>query len=226
MHKAVVKAISDTVVERLKTPLIATFIFSWLVVNHSDVLQFTFETLPNKVELAKSLQVGWWYGLFLPAIVSLGYILLIPALQLGLDWLVLNTLGESRKKHDVKDARNKLESTQEHQIKLRDKELESWEQERKELNDEVEKVHNGMAKVLAQLHSAQVMNESLESARLEIDSDRQKLEDAINRAVESLEKPAMNAGSGYDDERSPEEVYKETIEILREAVFDPEDIPF
>lgn len=83
-----------------------------------------------------------------------------------------------------------------------------------------------MKKIGAQLKSTQEMNESLESARLEIDSDRQKLVDAINRAVESLEKPAMNTGSGYDDERSPEAVYKETVEILREVVFDPEDIPF
>lgn len=227
MIKLVGKAISDTVVERLKTPLIATFIASWLVVNYSVVLQFTFETLPNKVALAKALQVvDWWHGLFLPVIVSLGYILLIPALQLGLDWLVLNILGASRKRHDIEYTKNKLEATVEHQTKLRDRDLDNWEQEKKELNDEVEKLNKAMDKVVGELNSISKMNESLEMEKQQIDEDKTKLKSAINRAVESLEKPEMNIGSGYEDGRSPEEVYKETIKILREVVFDLDDIPF
>lgn len=224
--KSVGKAISDIVVERLKTPLIATFIASWLVVNHSVVLQFTFETLPNKVALAKVLQVDLWHGLFLPVLVSLGYILLIPTLQLGLDWLVLKTLGASRKRHDIEYARNKLEATVEYQTKLLDKDLDSWEQEKNELNNEIEKLNKAIVTVLGELTSASEMNKSLEMEKQQIYKDKTKLESAIDRAVESLEKPEMDLGSGYEDSRSPKEVYKETIEILREAMFDPEDIPF
>ncbi|WP_333003065.1 hypothetical protein [Vibrio coralliilyticus] len=219
MHKAVGKAISDTVVQRLKTPLIATFMFSWVVVNHAVVLQFTFETLPNKVALAKSLEIGWWYGLGLPALVSLLYILLIPALQLGLDWLVLKTLGESRKNHDAKVARNELEATQEHQIKLRDQELQNWAAEKESLTRDISKLEDEMGELIGKLHG-------LEQAKSMLESDIKGFKDSISKAIDTLELPEMNAGSEYADTRSPEEVYNDALEILRLALLVDEEIPF
>lgn len=219
MYKAAGKAISDTVVERLKTPLIATFLFSWLVVNHSVVLQFTFETLPNKVELAKSLQVGWWHGLGLPALVSLAYILLIPALQLGLDWLVLNTLGESRKKHDVKAARNASLSTQEYQSKLLDKQMDGWEQEKEDLLNQIDELEKQQGELIEQL---QTRGNSRNALALENDV----LLQAINEALASLEQPKMNFGSDYEDMRTREEVCDDVIEILERVAKRDNDIPF
>ncbi|MGR6860753.1 hypothetical protein ACU5EH_10835 [Aliivibrio salmonicida] len=219
MYKTVGKAISDTVVQRLKTPLIATFIFSWLVVNHAVVLQFTFETLPNKVALAKSLEIDWWYSLGLPALVSLSYILLIPALQLGLDWLVLNTLGESRKNHDAKVARNELEATQGHQIKLRDQDLQNWAEDKETLTLDIVKLKEEMSQLVGQLRG-------LEQAKIHLESDIKGFKDSISKAIVTLELPAMNADTEYADTRSPEEIYNHAIEILRLALLLDEDIPF
>lgn len=219
MHKVVGKAISDTVVERLKTPLIATFIFSWLVVNHSVVLQFTFETLPNKVELAKSLQVGWWYGLFLPAIVSLAYILLIPALQLGLDWLVLNTLGESRKNHDIKVAKNAALSTQSYQSKLLDRGMDNWEKEKAELNSQIEELEKQMGELVGQLQDSDHKKQALAFGN-------EVLIQAINEALDSLERPRLTANSDYADGRTREEVCDDVIEILEPVADRPEKLPF
>ncbi|EDL53571.1 hypothetical protein VSAK1_00527 [Vibrio mediterranei AK1] len=220
MHKAVGKAISDTVVQRLKTPLIATFMFSWLVVNHAVVLQFTFETLPNKVALAKSLEIGWWYGLALPALVSLLYILLIPALQLGLDWLVLKILGESRKKHDIKVARNAAESTQDYQSKLLEKNMTKWENEKAELLNQIDDLDKQIGELVGQLQDSDTKKGFL-TLQTEV------MEKAVNDAIDSLERPRMNFGSDYEDQRSREEVCDEVIEILEQVVErDKNKIPF
>ncbi|MFG0377795.1 hypothetical protein ACF8FL_15380 [Vibrio sp. zbq_19] len=219
MHKEVGKAISNTVVERLKTPLIATFVFSWIVVNHSVVLQFTFETLPNKVDLAKNLKIDWWFGLVLPALVSLGYITLIPALQLSLDWLVLKTLGESRKNHDIKVARNAALSTQEYQSKLLDKRMDGWEQEKEDLLNQIDELEKQMGELIEQLQTR-------ENSRNALALDNDDLLQAINEALVSLEQPKMNSGSDYEDKRTREEVCDDVIEILERVAERDNDIPF
>lgn len=219
MHKAVGKAISDTVVERIKTPLIATFIFSWIVVNHSVVLQFTFETLPNKVDLAKNLQIDWWFGLGLPALVSLGYITLIPALQLGLDWLVLKTLGESRKNHDIKVARNAALSTQSYQSKLLDRGMDNWEKERADLHHQIAELEQEMGELAEQLQDSDHKKKALVLGN-------DVLLQAINEALGSLERPLTNAGSDYADGRTREEVCSDVIEILERVTEREEKLPF
>lgn len=219
MHKEVGKAISNTVVERLKTPLIATFVFSWIVVNHSVVLQFTFETLPNKVDLAKNLKIDWWFGLVLPALVSLGYITLIPALQLSLDWLVLKTLGESRKNHDITVARNAALSTQEYQSKLLDKQMDGWEQEKEDLLNQIDELKKQMGELIEQLQTR-------ENSRNALALDNDDLLQAINEALVSLEQPKMNSGSDYEDKRTREEVCDDVIEILERVAERDNDIPF
>ncbi|PMO55341.1 hypothetical protein BCT07_15405 [Vibrio breoganii] len=215
------KAISDTVVHRLKTPLIGAFIFSWLAINHSLVLGFTFETLPNKVALAQSFNIGWINGFWLPLIVSLGYIILIPALQLGLDWLILKTLGKWREMHDSLQSRSEALSSKEHQAKLVEKDLVNWEQERSELKKEITRL-NGDLDNLTKINNKQHM-------RIEglVMSDS-VIKECIKEAMDSLEKPRMHAGSEYADQRTREEVCEETLDILEQVVprGSTSDIPF
>lgn len=220
MHKEVGKAISNTVVERLKTPLIATFIFSWIVVNHSVVLQFTFETLPNKVDLAKNLKIDWWFGLVLPALVSLGYILIIPALQLGLDWVVLKTLGEFRKKHDASVARNALESTQEHQKVLRDRELDNWDKEKQELTSKIHELTRQKGTLDTKLAHE-------EDEKEEVVKDKKRLLEAISEAIEKLEAIPDIDNSDKADVSNDLKTCRDVLRNLRLAkVIEEEGIPF
>ncbi|MEZ8606396.1 hypothetical protein AB6F11_00130 [Vibrio sp. 10N.247.311.14] len=73
-----------------------------------------------------------------PALLTLLYLTVIPAIQLLLDWRVLNTLGESRKDHDIKLARNALLSAQEYQSKLLEREVDGWEQEKVDLHGQID----------------------------------------------------------------------------------------
>lgn len=209
MFKSAGKIASDAVAERLKTPLIATFIFSWLIVNHSFALEFMFESLENKVAIAKAMNWDWQYSLIYPSLVTFAYVLIVPALQLGLDWIVLNTLGEWRKKHDSLDSRNKAESSQAHQAKLLEKDLVKWEQEREELKREVQGLAN-------KLSETEEKNQKLNTAYEGLKLYHSMIQQFVDQALESLEKPKMHAGSDYEDQRTREEVCDETIAILEQ----------
>ncbi|MDP2502625.1 hypothetical protein BCT47_16390 [Vibrio splendidus] len=208
MQKAISKAVSDTVVERLKTPLIATFICSWIIVNHSTVLEFTFETLPNKVILAKNLKIDWWFDLWLPTIVSLGYILIIPALQLILDWGILKTIGKSRTNHDIEFARNSARSTVEYQTKLLDKELANWQSQKEDLLREVYGLNQKTSDLTEKIQNLNV-------EKNELDTSNKLIQKTINQALNNLESAYI---VGSTDQRSREQLAEEVIEMLEPVI--------
>ncbi|TOA22219.1 hypothetical protein CGK32_18055, partial [Vibrio parahaemolyticus] len=140
---------------------------------------------------------------------------------LVLDWGILNTLGESRKNHDIKLARNAAVSTQDYQSKLLDKNMAEWEQEKVELHSEIDELEKQMGELVGQLQDS-------DNKRKLLEINEEMMEQAINDALDSLERPRRNAGSDYADQRTREEVCDEVIEIL-ERVVDrekEENIPF
>ncbi|MFS1876541.1 hypothetical protein BCT30_02725 [Enterovibrio norvegicus] len=219
MNKTIVKPVSDALVQRINTPLIGAFVLSWVLINHAFVVEFLFTSLESKVAMAKGSVFEWKSDLVYPAALTLLYLTIIPACQLLLDWGVLKTLGEFRQSYDVKIARNAVVSTQDYQIKLHDRELEDWVQDRQDLKGEIEELNQSVADLLGQLQASKDKNKELESSN-------EKLEEAINNAIESLQRRAKYAGSGYDDERSEAELIKETLGPLEFAVMDFDEIPF
>lgn len=218
MSTEILKPVGDALALRLKTPLVGTFILSWVLINHSFALEFLFTSLDSKVAMAKASQFDLCTDLIYPFGLTLLYLLAIPAVQLLLDNAVLKTLGEYRKRHDSRVARNAVESTQEHQIKLRDSKLDNWGEEKLDLNKEIDKLEKEMRELVSQLQQVEQNNTDLET-------NKKELKASISKAIESLEMPATNAGSEYADTRSEEEVYNETLKILRLAVLEG-DIPF
>ncbi|EDL51231.1 hypothetical protein VSAK1_11460, partial [Vibrio mediterranei AK1] len=149
------------------------------------------------------------------------YLTVIPAIQLLLDWGILNTLGESRKNHDVKVARNAAVSTQDYQSKLLDKNMAEWEQEKADLLNQIDELEDQMGELVGQLQDS-------DNKRKFLELNKEMVEQTVNEALDSLERPRMNAGSDYADQRTREEVCDEVIEIL-ERVTDrvkEENIPF
>ncbi|RPF10734.1 hypothetical protein EDB14_1826 [Vibrio crassostreae] len=207
MSRTVGKAVEDAVAERLKTPIIATFIFSWILVNHSFVLEFMFESLENKVLLAKGLSFDLNTDVIFPIGVSLFYLLVVPALQLSLEQLVLHTLGEKRRDHDSKVSRNAVTSSKAYQQTLVDKELEEWAEQKKELKRK-------LVEIRAEEHRINEGNKQLREQVASLEANNQRTNKLVKEAIESLERPKLHFGSDYEDTRTREQVCNDVIEIL------------
>lgn len=202
MSRTVGKAVEDAVAERLKTPIIATFIFSWILVNHSFVLEFMFESLENKVLLAKGLSFDLNTDVIFPIGISLFYILVVPALQLSLEQLVLHSLGEKRREHDSKVSRNAVTSSKDYQQKLVDKELEEWSAQKKELELK-------LAELEAEASRVSEDNSDLRVRVTSLITNSQKTNELVQEAIKLLERQK----SLYRDKKLSDEV----IEILERA---------
>ncbi|MEZ8326048.1 hypothetical protein BCS84_18200 [Vibrio cyclitrophicus] len=221
MNKEIIKPVSDALAQRMKTPIVGAFVLSWILVNHAFILEFMFTSLDAKVEMAKTSELEVLSDFVYPILFTLLYLTVIPAIQLLLDWGVLNTLGESRKNHDVKVARNAAVSTQDYQSKLLDKNMAEWEQEKADLLNQIDEQENKMGELVGQLQDSDNKKGFLEL-------NKQIVEQAINEALDSLEQPRMNAGSDYADQRTREEVCDEVIKILEQVTdrVKEEKIPF
>ena len=94
--KELVSALSQVTANRLKSPILGSFVLSWLVVNHASILTFIFSTSEKKIELLNANSVFWsiepsfWscapmMTIIYPAIASLLYTFGLPWVQYKID---------------------------------------------------------------------------------------------------------------------------------------------
>lgn len=60
--KELVSALSQAAANRLKSPILGSFVLSWLVINHASILTFVFSTSEKKIELLNSDAIFWLYA--------------------------------------------------------------------------------------------------------------------------------------------------------------------
>ncbi|EIZ1044722.1 hypothetical protein MOU94_001505 [Vibrio parahaemolyticus] len=219
MHKEFFKPVAEAITHRMKSPLVGTFILSWVLINHSFLLEFVFTSLDSKVILAKESRFSLTTDLIYPLGLTLLYLLVVPAIQLGIDWLVLNTLGDSRKKHDLLVSRNAVVSTQEYQQRLMNEELTTWDADRTDLLSKIDKLKK-------EAESSHSEYKDLKSKHSILEMQYQVKDEAIDKALQSLQRYPLNQGSDYADGRDDQTVIDDTIKILEEVNPPREGVPF
>ncbi len=82
-----IKGITDSYKERLKNPLLSSFLFSWLIVNWKVVLVIVFSEISvlDRIRVVDSEYSEMKYLLWLPICASMFYVILLPYLMWGLD---------------------------------------------------------------------------------------------------------------------------------------------
>ncbi|EHZ7356485.1 hypothetical protein AB5Q50_003344 [Vibrio vulnificus] len=77
---------------RVKTPLLGTFVLCWLTYNHDHVAKLMFSDNAQRLVLIDSLSFDWVSDVLMPLALALAYIFLVPIAQWGIDqgkyWLV------------------------------------------------------------------------------------------------------------------------------------------
>ena len=117
------KAFLENAKERIKNPLIGTFITSWIVFNWKSVLilLFSSDKIENKIFTITTTYCNYWLWIYWPLMVTITYIFGLPYINLGIDWLLSNSRNKRLKREnrkliiildaekDVEEARIRLE---------------------------------------------------------------------------------------------------------------------
>jgi hypothetical protein len=101
-----IKALLANASERIKNPLIGTFITSWTIFNWKAILflLFSAKNIETKFTVLSTDYSNIWNLLWFPLIVALAYIFGLPYINLGIDKL----LSHSSSKYHDKIQKNKL----------------------------------------------------------------------------------------------------------------------
>ncbi|EFP97446.1 hypothetical protein [Vibrio caribbeanicus] len=217
MKPDALKSVGEALASRFKTPLVSSFIFAWLMVNHTVVLEFLLTTVDTKLEMIKVLQFDWETDVLFPLLSALLFIIFVPVLQLSLDVLVFVVLGDLRKKLDEKVANNALRSTVEHQAKLVDAELENWSNEKKSLTAERDKLQ-------LDLHNIEDKFRDSEKTVKILKSEIREFESVITDTIEILDRPNQNIGTEYEFTGDISELNSRALDKLKWSL--PEHMPF
>lgn len=80
------KCTSETMVERIKSPIAGAFVFSWLFINWKSVLILLFSDaqIESKINSISEYITFWSFGY--PLLFAIGYCVLIPLITLTIEW--------------------------------------------------------------------------------------------------------------------------------------------
>lgn len=111
-----IKTILETSKERLKNPFLGTLILSWIAVNWKPVsiLFFSKATISEKIDIIEQNYSDLLHNLWIPLIIALSYVLLLPYLMWLLDLFIKKANKERKlliKYERVQDVKGRQEIT-------------------------------------------------------------------------------------------------------------------
>ena len=145
--KVLVSSISQAAANRLKTPVIGSFILSWMAINHKILFTLFLSDNKERLTFLNELKFEWLSDIVLPIIVTLIYIFLVPAVQWLIDVVKFKFIDKKRTESQHSHLTSKYESLAEvsekqskssleyhNQRNLKD--LEKWDSDRTTLLSE------------------------------------------------------------------------------------------
>ncbi len=157
--KELVNAITQATANRLKSPIIGSFLLSWFVVNHNAALTFIFSSSEQKLELLKQDTAFWTTAptvlespffmlLLYPSLLALLYTFGLPYLQYKVDYYKFRNvdLARLREKHRSQrtiyksqkvTSKAQAESAPEYWKDKLTRDLNNWDQQREGLLSDI-----------------------------------------------------------------------------------------
>ena len=91
--KEIIKNFLDTTNERIKNPFIGAFLISWIICNWKAISVFILSNYPieAKIDIIQRNYSGLWNNLYLPIIIALIYIIILPYFM----WLIEELIKKS-----------------------------------------------------------------------------------------------------------------------------------
>lgn len=181
--KELVSALSQATANRLKSPILGSFVLSWLVINHASILTFVFSTSAKKIELLHSDSVFWslepsfWscapmMTIVYPAIASLFYTFGLPWVQYKIDIKKFRLVDAKRikEKHRAdryvylsqkRTSKAKAESNPEYWKEKLSRDLVTWDLDRSNLQSELDLTRETRDSLQQQVNSSNSIQTNL-----------------------------------------------------------------
>lgn len=180
--KEFINTLLDTSKERIKNPLIGSFLFSFLAFNWKPIFIILFEDveIQQRIKIIESNYVSTLNGIILPVVFSIFYVLLLPYLMYLFDKLSYSA-NIGRKLNQIKQQKEEVT----HKIELAKTEREyenarAGTREIAELNDQIELLKSDLINkenVISKLRSESKENQKFSSNLiLENTTNKNKLE--------------------------------------------------
>lgn len=196
--KELVSALSQATANRLKSPILGSFIISWVTWNHDQVIEFIFSTSPQKIQLAKDLDFHLWSDLFIPFIIAMVYTFCLPLFQHWIDSARHKFIDDKRTKAQhgrLKDRYDSQAEASESQAKSsleywRDRlsrNLDRWDEDRTLLNSKVDDLERDLKHEKELKQSAEVQQQETISQLNSSNEFRQEQQNQIEELSRKLD---------------------------------------
>ncbi|WP_417884276.1 hypothetical protein [Vibrio rumoiensis] len=181
--KELIAALSDATVNRLKSPILGSFILSWAVINHVSILTFIFSTSQQKITLLQSSSDFWttepslWLSpammnLLYPSITAIIYTFALPWLQHFIDIKRFRLIDAKRitAKHrnerftyasQKRTSKVRAESNPEYWKEKLNRDLDNWDNKRQILENDLSQLRLERDSLQAQLTSSNTIQSNL-----------------------------------------------------------------
>lgn len=204
--KELVSAITQATANRLKAPILGSFILSWVTVNHSLVLTFLFSTSEQKVKLLNTESTFWtiepsWFlsppmmTIAYPVLATIIYTFGLPLVQHLVDSLKFNFVDSKRiqKKHEtdkfkfesqVNVSKAQAESHVDYWREKLSRDLDKWDEQRSAFESDITNLRDTRDSLQHQLNSSNSIQTNLSK---EVEKLRQDIHELKTEHTESEE---------------------------------------
>lgn len=142
--KDIIKSFFDASRERIKNPLIGTFIISWIAINWRPImiLLFSEQKIENRIDYIIACYSSFQTYFLIPFLIALIYVIILPYFMWAVDELIRkSTIG--RKKNLLKQTIYDYEGK--HQIAIAESKLEDLKasyRDKADFNNQIEQLRN------------------------------------------------------------------------------------
>lgn len=176
--------------ERIRNPLIASFLVSWLIFNWKSVLTMLFSdnSIEQRVRIVSPKngikEPGFWW----PLLVAVIYVVLLPYLMLVVDFLTKDSFDKRKKNASNRRTTELKHSTEVVKAEVENEKLRTEYKDVRELNNRIEELTSNLEILDGQLEES---NDKLIEAKRENSSLKVKLAEV--EAIIEESKPVKNS---------------------------------
>lgn len=190
--KEILQSVMKTTEERVKNPLIGAFIPSWALFNWKPILHVVFANadMASKIRFVEDNYCSLGNLLIFPFFVAFAYVLLLPYMNLAIDYLLKNSIIRrhkfvtDRKVYEI-EAETKIEIA-----RIEREEKQSEFRERKKENEVVQEMQQKMILIENELALEKEQNKKLMESRIEYRKEKnaelEKLSQSYSNDINSL----------------------------------------
>ncbi|MFD1161829.1 hypothetical protein [Hwangdonia seohaensis] len=196
--KEILKSFFETSRERIKNPLIGTFLISWTAINWKPitVLLFSNQSIENKIDYIESCYSNFSTYFLIPFLIALIYVIILPYFMWAVDELIRkSTIGRKRNliKQKIFDYEGKqkiaIEDSKLEDLKASYRDKADFNKQIEQLRNQIDEREEHLKELSTELQNVHSENQDLKKLISDSDNIKKNNQDSIyeNQYIEFKE---------------------------------------